>query len=138
MAAPLPPYANTTLTTEAPLTTFESSRVMFAPSTVTPFANTTETETETKTVEIIAEASTKVVVVSQEPFSNGTADANEQLIYFPAGGMNMGTGIVPAPPLMTGTTPSAPPTGSVDCTPLLGCPVSYYLKIPSLTHADWL
>lgn len=109
---------------------------MFAPSTVTPFANTTETETKTKTVEITAEASTKVVVVSQAPFSNGTADANEQPTYFPTGGMNMGTGIVPAPPLMTGTTASAPPTGSVDCTPLLGCPVSYYLKNPSMTHAN--
>ena len=123
MAAPLPPYANTTLTTEAALTTFESSRVVFAPSTVTPFANTTETETET--VKITAEASTKVVVVSQAPFANGTADGNEQPTPFPTGGMNMGTGIVPAPPLMTGTTPSAPPTGSVDCRPLLGCPVSY-------------
>lgn len=97
MVAPLPPYTNTTQ--GVPLTTFGSSRVIFIPSSVTPFANTTET------VEIIAEASTKVVVISQAPFANGTVDADGQSTPFPTGGMPMGTGTVPTPPLKTGTSP---------------------------------
>lgn len=135
MAASLPPYANTTQIMEVPR--FESSRVIFAPSFVTPLANTTETETET--VEITAEASTKVVVVSQASFTNGTVDGNEQQTSFPNGGMPMGTGIIPTAPLMTGTTPRSPPAGSVDCNKvIIGCPVSRHLEILSLTHANWL
>ena len=125
MSASLPPYANTTQTTEVSLTTLKSSRVILAPSAVTPFTNTTETETET--VQITAEASTKVVVVSQAPFANGTVDGNEQPTLFPTGGMPMGTGLIPTPPLMTGTS-SGPPPESVDCNKVtIGCPVRCYL-----------
>ena len=101
MAAPLPPYANTTRTTSMQLMAEEGSKVLVPPSSIAPYANTTRTEIET--TEITAEASTKVVVVAQAPYANSTIV--EHQTPFQTGGMPMSTQGASVPSNSTGECP---------------------------------
>lgn len=101
MAAPLPPYANTTLTTSMQLMTQESSKALVPSFSIAPYANTTRTKIES--AEITEEASTKVVVVTRAPYANTTGV--EHQTPFQTGGMPMNTQGASAPSNSTGECP---------------------------------